>query len=32
MQGKMVQNASYFGAKCKVKWCKMEGKMVLNAR
>ena len=25
-------NGVHFGAKCKVKWYKMEGKMVLNAR
>ena len=27
----MVQNAVRFGAKYKVKWCKTQGKMVLNA-
>ena len=26
----MVQNAVRFGAKRKVKWCKTQGKMVLN--
>jgi len=28
----MVLNAVRFGAKRKVKWCKMQCKMVLNAR
>jgi len=27
----LVQNALRFGAKRKVKWCKKQGKMVLNA-
>ncbi len=27
----MQQNEVRFGAKCKAKWCKMQGKMVLNA-
>ena len=28
----MVQNVVRFDAKCKAKWCKMQGKMVQNAR
>ena len=31
MQCNMVQNAVRFGAKRKVKWCKTQGKMPLNA-
>ena len=32
MQCVLVLNATRFDAKCKVKWCKMQSKMLLNAR
>jgi len=31
MQGKMVQNAVCFGAKCSAFWCKIACVLVLNA-